>query len=52
MSTDYDCWKEEEESVTWDMIVRIMKENAENVIRLIRKTIPKITHMDCTCRKT
>lgn len=51
MSTDYDCWKDEEEPVTWDMIVRIMKENAENVKRLIKTTVPKIGYFDCECRR-
>ncbi len=50
MSTDYDCWKEEEEPVTWDMIVKTMERNASNVIRLLLKTIPLITHMECRCR--
>jgi 5'-methylthioadenosine phosphorylase len=45
MSTDYDCWKEGEESVTWDMIVSIMQKNAENVKKLILKTIPKIRYV-------
>ena len=52
MSTDYDCWKEEEEPVTWDMIVQIMKENAENVRQLIKTTVPKIEYFDCQCRRT
>ncbi len=42
MSTDYDCWKEGEEPVTWDMILSIMSKNADNVKKLILKTIPKI----------
>lgn len=42
MSTDYDCWKEGEEPVTWEMIVEIMKKNADNVKKLLMKTIPKI----------
>ncbi len=50
MSTDYDCWKADEEPVTWDIIVRIMKENAENVKRLIMTTVPKITCTECNCR--
>jgi len=50
MSTDYDCWKEEEEPVTWEMIVRIMGENAEKVKRLILETIPKINFTECSCR--
>jgi 5'-methylthioadenosine phosphorylase len=43
MSTDYDCWHEEEEPVTWEMIVAVMKKNADNVINLFLNVIPKIT---------
>lgn len=50
MSTDYDCWKAEEEPVTWDMIVRIMSENAEKVRQLLLRTIPKIGNCECSCR--
>lgn len=50
MSTDYDCWKEGEEPVTWDMIVRIMHRNAENVKRLLLTTIPRIVFAECDCR--
>jgi len=50
MSTDYDCWKPEEEPVTWDMIVQRMKINSENVKKLILKTIPKINFTECRCR--
>ena len=39
MSTDYDCWKEGEEPVTWEMIVAIMNKNSENVKKLLLKTI-------------
>lgn len=42
MSTDYDCWKEGEEPVTWEMILGIMKNTAENVKMLILRTLPKI----------
>jgi 5'-methylthioadenosine phosphorylase len=50
MSTDYDCWKEGEEPVTWAMILSIMKKNAENVKGLIVETIPKISNTECVCR--
>ncbi|MBI4824207.1 MAG: S-methyl-5'-thioadenosine phosphorylase [Nitrospirae bacterium] len=50
MSTDYDCWKEGEEPVTWDMIVDIMTKNSENVKRLLINTIPKIKYIECQCR--
>ena len=50
MSTDYDCWKEDEEPVTWEMIVQRMEQNAENVKRLLIDTIPHITEDACPCR--
>lgn len=50
MSTDYDCWKEGEEPVTWDMIVQTMKENAENVKQLILTTVSRISYINCECR--
>ena len=37
MSTDYDCWKEGEEPVTWEMILSIMNKNSENVKKLLFK---------------
>jgi 5'-methylthioadenosine phosphorylase len=50
MSTDYDCWKEGEDPVTWEMILNIMKKNAENVKGLILETIPRIKNKTCACR--
>jgi len=42
MATDYDCWKEDAESVTFDMIMERMKENAEKVKSLFIKVIQKL----------
>jgi 5'-methylthioadenosine phosphorylase len=42
MSTDYDCWKEDEAPVTWDEILRIFGGNVENVTDLLQATIVKI----------
>lgn len=50
MSTDYDCWKEGEEPVTWEMIKEIMQKNADTVKQLLLKTIPTITTTACVCR--
>ncbi len=51
MSTDYDCWKEGEEPVTWEMILSIMKQNSDNVKKLLVKTISKIAAAECvTCK--
>ncbi len=47
MSTDYDCWKEGEEPVTWEIILSIMTKNAENVKKLLLKTITKIKNTKC-----
>jgi 5'-methylthioadenosine phosphorylase len=44
MSTDYDCWKEDEVPVTWEEIVAVFQKNAVNVERLLANTIPKIQH--------
>ncbi len=46
MSTDYDCWKEDEPAVTFDMIMQRMKENAEKVKQLLINVIPKIAKKD------
>jgi len=46
MSTDYDCWKEDEESVTFEMVVQRMRENSEKVKNLLLKVIPEIANQD------
>lgn len=43
MSTDYDCWKEEEEPVSWEEIVRVFTGNAEKVTKLLTKTIVELS---------
>lgn len=50
MSTDYDCWHQSEEPVTWEMIVSTMKKNVENVKKIFFGALPRITYEDCTCR--
>ncbi len=42
MSTDYDCWKEDEVPVTWDEILEIFGKNVNNVIALLTNAIKKI----------
>jgi len=42
MSTDYDCWKEDEAPVTWEEILEIFSKNVNNVIALLTNTIRKI----------
>jgi 5'-methylthioadenosine phosphorylase len=42
MSTDYDCWKEDEAPVTWNEILEIFGKNVKNVIDLIINVVKKI----------
>jgi len=42
MSTDYDCWKEDEEPVTWEEILEVFGKNVNNVITLLTNIIKKI----------
>ncbi len=46
MSTDYDCWKEDEEAVTFEIVMQRMNENADKVKKLLLKVIPKIANHD------
>jgi 5'-methylthioadenosine phosphorylase len=39
MSTDYDCWKVDEEPVTWENILEVFRSNASKVKKLLIKTI-------------
>ena len=39
LSTDYDCWKTDEEPVTWEEVLKVFNRNVKNVIRLLTKTI-------------
>jgi 5'-methylthioadenosine phosphorylase len=39
MSTDYDSWKEDEEPVSWEEVIRVFEKNVAKVIKLLRETI-------------
>ncbi|MCG8635071.1 MAG: S-methyl-5'-thioadenosine phosphorylase [Desulfobacterales bacterium] len=43
MSTDYDCWKEDEAPVTWDEILEVFNKNADNVKNLLVRTIENLS---------
>ena len=52
MATDYDCWHEEEENVTADMIIKILLENAEKAKKIIKESASKIDFTKsglCSC---
>jgi len=42
MSTDYDCWKEDEPPVSWEEILEVFQRNAENVKKLLIHAIKTI----------
>lgn len=42
MVTDYDCWKDGEAPVTWEMIVERMKNNSDNIKKFLISVLPKI----------
>ena len=42
MSTDYDCWRTDEEPVSWDAILAIFNSNIKNMNELLIKAVQKI----------
>ncbi len=46
MSTDYDCWREGEEPVSWEAILKIFGENAEKMKKLLLRVVEKIANND------
>ncbi len=51
MATDYDCWRETGDSVDIQQILKIMKQNANKIEKLLIKIIPKINFTDCKCQE-
>ncbi len=43
MSTDYDCWKTDEQPVSWEEVTNIFEANAGNMINLLRHVIQTFT---------
>lgn len=48
LSTDYDCWKEDE-VVDVAKVVETMTQNVANAQKVIRLAIPKLTQRACAC---
>ena len=46
MSTDYDCWKQDEKPVTWEMISEIMDKNTQRVKEILIKTIESFSKLN------
>lgn len=51
MSTDYDCFMEDGNPVTIDEVLKVMKQNADNVKKLLLAAIPKIKYNSCRCKE-
>jgi len=50
MVTDYDCWKEDEEHVTLELVIQRLHQNAATAKEIVRRVIPKIpldAHWPC-----
>ena len=47
--TDYDCWKEDEDNLSIEMIIDNLNKNSENVKKVIREAIPEIIKMERNC---
>ncbi|KAM8962015.1 S-methyl-5'-thioadenosine phosphorylase [Pelodytes ibericus] len=46
MATDFDCWKEHEEAVSVDRVLKTLKENANKATSILLTAIPQIATMD------
>ncbi|XP_048855724.1 S-methyl-5'-thioadenosine phosphorylase isoform X2 [Brienomyrus brachyistius] len=46
MATDYDCWKEHEEAVCVDNVLKTMKENGSKASSILLSAIPLISMME------
>ena len=42
MSTDYDCWKDDEAPVSWEEILKVFHQNADNVKRVLVDVIGRM----------
>jgi 5'-methylthioadenosine phosphorylase len=42
MSTDYDSWKEDEQSVSWEEVLKVFGENVNKILKLLQNVIPEI----------
>ena len=51
MVTDYDCWHEEEEDVTIEMLIGYLTRNSENAKKLIGQLVRQLpAEFDCPCQ--
>ena len=46
MSTDYDCWKEDEEMPVWQDILAVFNKNVDNVKKILLETIHQLSKQE------
>jgi 5'-methylthioadenosine phosphorylase len=50
MVTDYDCWHTGHEDVTVEQVIAVVKQNAENAVKVLREAILSVpTARGCKC---
>jgi len=42
MSTDYDCWKDDETPVSWEAVIAVFNKIVDSVLRLITVVIRRV----------
>lgn len=52
--TDYDCWREEEEAVTVEMVIEYLTKNVENAGKLVVDIVDALgkTELTCSCHES
>ncbi len=52
MVTDYDCWNEDEQAVTVDAVIAVLKHNAELANEILTRAVQRIPpERSCSCRE-
>ena len=52
LSTDYDCWHEEHDSVTAEMVIATLLKNVKTAQQVIRRVIPQVAQArECVCSR-
>ncbi|XP_067928685.1 S-methyl-5'-thioadenosine phosphorylase-like [Watersipora subatra] len=46
LATDYDCWRDQSEAVSLEMVLKTMKSNSEKALKLLLYTIPRLASSD------
>jgi 5'-methylthioadenosine phosphorylase len=50
LSTDYDCWHEEHDSVTAEMVIETLSKNVQVAQQVLRKVVPTVVEeRKCIC---